>query len=144
MCILNLCCLHVFSQLHPSPSPPSTALNVLNWHLLPCAATSFRCCAPVQVLGWVFFTVAVQAVPAGLFTIIGAAQMAQWAVQKHKRLQKVGSTERIVVGGGHCGHIGGCKWLPMQEHTFLSLLGVARLQLLSPSSVSDACYLLPR
>jgi very-long-chain enoyl-CoA reductase len=42
-----------------------------------------------ETLGWVFYTVAVQALPAAIFTLVGGAQMAQWAVAKHKRLIKV-------------------------------------------------------
>eukprot|EP00199_Chlamydomonas_sp_CCMP681_P007022 CAMPEP_0119107156 /NCGR_PEP_ID=MMETSP1180-20130426/8574_1 /TAXON_ID=3052 ORGANISM="Chlamydomonas cf sp, Strain CCMP681" /NCGR_SAMPLE_ID=MMETSP1180 /ASSEMBLY_ACC=CAM_ASM_000741 /LENGTH=300 /DNA_ID=CAMNT_0007092605 /DNA_START=91 /DNA_END=990 /DNA_ORIENTATION=- len=42
-----------------------------------------------EVLGWALFTVAVQAVPAGIFALVGTVQMAQWAIQKHKRLKKV-------------------------------------------------------
>lgn len=41
-----------------------------------------------EILGWVGFTVATQTFPAALFTIVGALQMAQWAIGKHKRLRK--------------------------------------------------------
>ncbi|KAL4447369.1 hypothetical protein ABPG77_007402 [Micractinium sp. CCAP 211/92] len=41
-----------------------------------------------EILGWVAFTVATQTAAAGLFTLVGAAQMAQWAIGKHKRLLK--------------------------------------------------------
>jgi very-long-chain enoyl-CoA reductase len=41
-----------------------------------------------EVLGWIGFTVATQTVTAGLFTLVGAAQMAQWAAGKHARLRK--------------------------------------------------------
>jgi len=41
-----------------------------------------------EILGWVGFTVATQASPAAIFTLVGAAQMAQWAVGKHVRLRK--------------------------------------------------------
>jgi len=40
-------------------------------------------------MGWVGFTVATQALPAAIFTLVGAAQMAQWAVMKHARLRKI-------------------------------------------------------
>ena len=43
-----------------------------------------------QVCGWLAFTVGVQALPAALFMVAGAYQMAVWALQKHKRLKKVG------------------------------------------------------
>lgn len=42
-----------------------------------------------EVWGWTAFTVAVQALPAAIFTLVGAAQMVQWAAQKHKRLRKI-------------------------------------------------------
>jgi very-long-chain enoyl-CoA reductase len=42
-----------------------------------------------EIWGWLLFTVAVQAVPAGIFAVVGALQMIQWAVQKHARLRKV-------------------------------------------------------
>ena len=42
-----------------------------------------------EILGWVGFTVATQTVAAALFTLVGAAQMAQWAAGKHTRLVKV-------------------------------------------------------
>lgn len=35
------------------------------------------------------FTVATQTAAAALFTLVGAAQMAQWALGKHARLRKV-------------------------------------------------------
>ncbi|MEW5320127.1 MAG: hypothetical protein WDW38_011224 [Sanguina aurantia] len=41
-----------------------------------------------EICGWLLYTVAVQALPAAVFSVVGAAQMLQWAVQKHKRLLK--------------------------------------------------------
>lgn len=41
-----------------------------------------------EILGWVGFTVATQTVAAAIFTLVGAAQMAQWALGKHARLRK--------------------------------------------------------
>ena len=41
-----------------------------------------------EILGWVGFTLATQTLPAGLFTAVGAAQMAAWAAKKHARLRK--------------------------------------------------------
>jgi very-long-chain enoyl-CoA reductase len=41
-----------------------------------------------EVLGWAGFTVATQALPAGIFAAVGAAQMAQWALAKHARLRR--------------------------------------------------------
>eukprot|EP00798_Chlamydomonas_sp_ICE-L_P024166 gene24166-9753_t len=41
-----------------------------------------------EIMGWVFFTLATQALPALLFTAAGGFQMAQWAMQKHARLRK--------------------------------------------------------
>lgn len=35
------------------------------------------------------FTVATQALPAAIFTLVGAGQMAVWAAGKHRRLKKV-------------------------------------------------------
>eukprot|EP00983_Pelagomonas_calceolata_P000058 1568-Pelagomonas_calceolata.AAC.4 len=42
----------------------------------------------VEVFGWLLFTTAVQALPAAIFSTVGTLQMAQWALQKHKRLRK--------------------------------------------------------
>lgn len=42
-----------------------------------------------EILGWVGFTIATQTLAAGLFTLVGAAQMAQWAIGKHARLRKI-------------------------------------------------------
>lgn len=58
-----------------------------------------------EILGWVAFTVATQTAAAGLFTLVGAAQMAQWALGKHKRLLKVGLAglgPRVGGGAGVC------------------------------------------
>uniref|UniRef100_A0A7S3QRB7 Ubiquitin-like domain-containing protein n=2 Tax=Dunaliella tertiolecta TaxID=3047 RepID=A0A7S3QRB7_DUNTE len=43
----------------------------------------------VEVFGWLLFTTAVQALPAAIFSTVGTLQMAQWALQKHKRLRKM-------------------------------------------------------
>lgn len=49
------------------------------------------------------FTIATQTVAAGLFTLVGAAQMAQWAIGKHARLRKVGRVLGPGCGGGGVG-----------------------------------------
>jgi very-long-chain enoyl-CoA reductase len=41
-----------------------------------------------EILAWVGFTMASQSVPAACFTVVGAAQMTVWAIQKHKRYRK--------------------------------------------------------
>ena len=41
-----------------------------------------------EVLGWVAFTVATQTLAAGIFTLVGAGQMAVWAAGKHARLKR--------------------------------------------------------
>lgn len=41
-----------------------------------------------EIMGWVGFTVATQTLPAALFTLVGAGQMAVWAAGKHRRLLK--------------------------------------------------------
>ena len=38
-----------------------------------------------EILAWVGFTMASQSVAAAAFTVVGAAQMTVWAIQKHKR-----------------------------------------------------------
>jgi hypothetical protein len=58
----------------PTPAPPAC---------LP------ACSCAAEILGWVGFTVATQTAAAALFTLVGAGQMAQWALGKHKRLLKV-------------------------------------------------------
>ena len=42
-----------------------------------------------EVAGWLLFSLAVQSLPAFLFTAVGALQMAQWAAAKHARLRKL-------------------------------------------------------
>lgn len=42
----------------------------------------------VEILGWVGFTIATQTLTAGIFTLVGAGQMAQWALGKHARLKR--------------------------------------------------------
>jgi very-long-chain enoyl-CoA reductase len=42
-----------------------------------------------EILGWVGFTVATQTVAAGIFTLVGAGQMGQWAIGKHARLKRL-------------------------------------------------------
>mmetsp|Transcript_25782 Transcript_25782/g.56172 ORF Transcript_25782/g.56172 Transcript_25782/m.56172 type:complete len:308 (+) Transcript_25782:189-1112(+) len=52
---------------------------------------NFITCAnyTAEIWGWILFSVATQALPAAIFTLMGAGQMAQWALQKHKRLRKI-------------------------------------------------------
>ena len=38
-----------------------------------------------EILAWVGFTIASQTVASGVYTLVGAAQMTLWALQKHKR-----------------------------------------------------------
>lgn len=56
----------------------------------PCLAPRPPTWPAAEILGWVGFTVATQTAAAALFTLVGAAQMAQWALGKHTRLRKVG------------------------------------------------------
>jgi very-long-chain enoyl-CoA reductase len=53
----------------------------------------------MQVYGWTLFSIAVQAVPAAIFTLVGAGQMMQWALQKHARLRKVSAASALPPGG---------------------------------------------
>jgi len=41
-----------------------------------------------EILGWFGFTIATQTLAAALFAIVGAGQMAQWAIGKHARLRR--------------------------------------------------------
>ena len=41
-----------------------------------------------EILSWVGFTLASQTVASAAFTLVGAAQMTLWAIQKHKRYRK--------------------------------------------------------
>ena len=41
-----------------------------------------------EILAWVGFTLASQSVAAAVFTLVGAAQMTQWAIQKHQRYKR--------------------------------------------------------
>eukprot|EP00201_Polytomella_parva_P014724 CAMPEP_0175052606 /NCGR_PEP_ID=MMETSP0052_2-20121109/8453_1 /TAXON_ID=51329 ORGANISM="Polytomella parva, Strain SAG 63-3" /NCGR_SAMPLE_ID=MMETSP0052_2 /ASSEMBLY_ACC=CAM_ASM_000194 /LENGTH=165 /DNA_ID=CAMNT_0016317029 /DNA_START=578 /DNA_END=1075 /DNA_ORIENTATION=- len=42
-----------------------------------------------ELISWVFFSLAVSSFPAVVFTVVGGLQMAQWAIQKHRRLTKL-------------------------------------------------------
>ena len=44
-----------------------------------------------EIWGWLLFGVATQTLAAFLFIAAGGFQMMQWALQKHKRLRKVGA-----------------------------------------------------
>ena len=41
-----------------------------------------------EIFGWVLFTVATQTAAAGIFTVVGAGQMLQWAMGKYSRLRR--------------------------------------------------------
>lgn len=77
-----------------------------------------------EILGWVCFTVATQTAAAGLFTLVGAAQMAQWAIGKHARLRKV----RILACGGVYVSLRGCV-CQLAELGCDRLAGLGRLEL---------------
>ena len=83
--------------------PPPTRVCLPAWRPALCAA---------EILGWVGFAVATQTAAAALFMLVGAGQMAQWALGKHKRLLKVGGTVRpascLRLPG--CGGCGGAGW----------------------------------
>lgn len=62
---------------------PSSALRGYLFDYITCANYT------TEVWGWVAFSVGVQALPAAIFMVAGAYQMAIWALQKHRRLNKV-------------------------------------------------------
>jgi very-long-chain enoyl-CoA reductase len=78
----NLWCHVILRNLRP---PGSKGLGMPSGFLF-----NFITCPnyTTEILGWIAFTVAVQALPAAVFTLAGAGQMAQWAAQKHARLRK--------------------------------------------------------
>lgn len=41
-----------------------------------------------EILGWVVFSALTGSIPAWIFTIVGAGQMAIWAAKKHKRYRQ--------------------------------------------------------
>ena len=41
-----------------------------------------------ETLSWIFFTIMIQCLPAGLFTVAGFYQMAVWALGKHRNYKK--------------------------------------------------------
>lgn len=99
----------------PSPPPAPCRCHVILANLRPAGAAkgyaiprgflfNLITCPnyTAEILGWVAFTVATQTAAAGLFTLVGAAQMAQWAIGKHKRLLKVRGRE---VGPGKRGQV---------------------------------------
>lgn len=53
---------------------------LFNW--VTCANYTF------EVWGWILFALATYSLPAAVFALVGGAQMAQWAAQKHARLRK--------------------------------------------------------
>ena len=83
--IAELCNLkaHVdLRNLRPAGSRIRKVPNTLLFSLVSCP--NYLC----EILAWVGFTLASQSVAAGVFTLVGAAQMTQWALQKHKRYRR--------------------------------------------------------
>ena len=81
--LANARCHVILSNLRPPGSKAYVMPTGFLFRFITCA--NYTC----EIYGWVGFTVATQCLPAGLFTLAGALQMAQWAAAKHKRLRKL-------------------------------------------------------
>ncbi len=82
--VSNLYCHLILANLRPAGSKQYRIPSGFLFEYVTCANYT------TEIYGWVAFTVATQTLSAALFTVAGAAQMAQWALGKHKRLRKVG------------------------------------------------------
>lgn len=79
----NLYCHLILANLRPAGSKQYRIPSGFLFNYITCANYT------TEIYGWIAFTVATQTLSAGLFTLAGAAQMAQWAMAKHARLRKV-------------------------------------------------------
>lgn len=81
--LANFRCHVILANLRPPGSPSGYVIpRGFLFNLITCPNYT------AEILGWVCFTVATQTLAAAVFTLVGAAQMAQWAVGKHARLRK--------------------------------------------------------
>ena len=76
-------CHHILAELRPPGSKEYKIPRGFLFDHVTCANYT------TEIVGWVAFTLATQTAAAAIFTACGAAQMGQWAVQKHMRLRKV-------------------------------------------------------
>lgn len=80
--LLNLKCHIDLRNLRPEGTRIRKVPHGILFNLVSCPNYMF------EVLSWVGFTLASQSVAAAAFTLVGAAQMTLWAIQKHKRYRK--------------------------------------------------------
>ncbi|GAB4814030.1 hypothetical protein N2152v2_001076 [Parachlorella kessleri] len=80
--LANLRCHVILSNLRPAGTKGIGLPRGFLFNIISCPNYT------AEILGWVGFTIATQALPAGIFTLVGAAQMAVWAAGKHRRLKK--------------------------------------------------------
>lgn len=78
----NLRCHVILAGLRPPGSKAYEMPRGFLFDYITCANYT------LEILGWVGFSIATQCLPALLFTVAGAVQMAQWAAGKHRRLRK--------------------------------------------------------
>lgn len=79
----NLYCHLILANLRPAGSKQYRIPSGFLFNYITCANYT------TEIYGWVAFSVATQTLSTALFTLAGAAQMAQWALAKHTRLRKV-------------------------------------------------------
>jgi len=80
--LLNLKTHFDLKNLRPAGTRIRKIPNTVLFSLVSCPNYFF------EILSWVGFTLASQSVAAAVFTMAGAAQMIQWALQKHRRYRK--------------------------------------------------------
>lgn len=78
----NFLCHRILATLRPAGTGGYVIPRGFLFNIITCPNYT------MEIVGWVGFTVATQTLAAALFTLVGAGQMAQWAVGKHARLRK--------------------------------------------------------
>jgi very-long-chain enoyl-CoA reductase len=73
----------ILSSLRKRPSDGYSIPRGFLFNYVTCANYTF------EIWGWILFSVATKSLPAAIFCACGSAQMAQWAVAKHKRLKRL-------------------------------------------------------
>lgn len=73
----------ILRNLRPAGSKEYVIPKGFAFNYITCANYTF------EIYGWILFGVATQTVAAFMFVAAGSFPMSQWAIAKHKRLQKV-------------------------------------------------------
>eukprot|EP00762_Andalucia_godoyi_P002569 ANDGO_03314.mRNA.1 Very-long-chain enoyl-CoA reductase len=78
----NLVCHIMLRNLRPEGTRVRKIPRGFLFELVSCPNYTF------EILAWIGFTIATQTVAAALFALVGAAQMTQWAIGKHRNYRK--------------------------------------------------------